>query len=124
MPTRDVETYNPVQIEQAIRETANRIANGVNECAARYSTWLDADRAYDRAYARAYLSATKMPAHERKYHAELATQTERTARDLADAAYKFAERRARALQEELRAWQSVGASVRMMFQVAGRGEGP
>ena len=58
----------------------------------------------------------------RRYIAELATQQERQAMDIADAAYRYAERTSKAITEELRAWQSVGASVRMMYGVAGRGE--
>ncbi|SED52153.1 hypothetical protein SAMN04490240_4098 [Rhodococcus pyridinivorans] len=112
---------NPVAIEEAIRDCANRIAKGVTVCSNRYSEFLDADRAYDQAFARAYIEADGA-AHERKYIAELATADERANRDLADAAYKYADRTAKALEAELRALQSVGASVRGMYQVAGRGE--
>jgi len=112
---------NPVAIEEAIRDCANRIAKGVTVCSNRYSEFLDADRLYDQAFARAYIEADGA-AHERKYIAELATADERASRDLADAAYKYADRQAKALEAELRALQSVGASVRGMYQVAGRGE--
>lgn len=114
--------HNPVAIEAAIRDCANQIAEGVKVCGERYGLFLDLDRAYDAAYARAYLKADG-PQHEKKYRAELDTQDQRAARDTADAAYKYADRRARALEAELRAWQSVGASVRSMYGVAGRGEG-
>lgn len=113
--------HNPVQIEAAIRECANRIAKGVTVCGQSYKAFLEADHAYDLAYAHAYLEA-EGPAHEKKYRAEKATAEERRARDVADAAYRFADRKARALETELRAWQSVGASVRAMYTVAGRGE--
>lgn len=112
---------NPAAIEAAIRECSNRIARGVVECNARYKAYLTADRAYDRAYARAFLNYNG-PAHSKKYAAELETQTEREARDVADAAYRFANEQSWALKEELKAWQSIGASVRMMYGVAGRGE--
>lgn len=112
---------NPVEIEQAIRKCTERIANGVMECDRRYRAFLEADHAYDVAFAGAYLTAAG-PAHEKRYAAELATKPQREARDVADAAYRFADRQARALENELRAWQSVGASVRAMFQVAGVGE--
>lgn len=112
---------NPARIETAIRECAKRIGDGVLECNRRYKTYLQAQREYDQAYARAYLRADG-PAHEKRYRAEVATSEERERRDVADAAYKYADRQSKALTEELRAWQSVGASVRAMFQVAGRGE--
>lgn len=116
------EPYSPVHIEDAIRKCANRIANGVRVCADAYDKFLEADRTYDWAYARAYGRAD-CAAHERRYIAELATMQERTERDNADVAYRHADRKAKALEAELRAWQSVGASVRMMYGVAGRGEG-
>lgn len=114
--------YNPKSVEDAIRECSNRIGNGVKVCAERYAAFLAADHAYDVALARAYLGASDRPAHERKYLAEVAVIVEREARDVADAAYRHAERQARALDAELRAWQSIGASIRSQFGVAGVGE--
>lgn len=116
------DVLNPVDIEQAIRGIANRIAAGVKVCSDRYEAFLTADRDYDRAYAGAYMRH-EGAAHEKKYAAELATHDERKARDVADAAYRYADRQHRALQDELRAYQSVGASIRQMYAVAGRGEG-
>lgn len=113
--------HNPVTIEAAIRDCASRIANGVTVCDKRYTTYLSADHDFDVAEATAYLGHDG-PAHEKKYAAVLATQDERHARDVADAAYRYADRTARALTEELRAWQSIGASVRQTYAVAGRGE--
>ena len=113
--------HNPVEVEAAIRECANRIGKGVSVCANAYAAFLDADRMYDRAYARAYMEHDG-PAHEKKYAAELATGAERATRDEKDAAYKYADRQAKALEAELRAYQSIGASIRQMFGVAGRGE--
>lgn len=124
MPDEDY--LNPLsilQVEAAIRDLSTRIAKGVRICSERYEGFLAADRLYDRAYAQAYLNASDYPAHERKFRAELATEGERANRDVADAAYKFADRQARALESELRATQSLGASIRAQFSVAGRGEG-
>lgn len=112
---------NPVAVENAIRTCSDRIANGVKVCDERYRAFLEMDHAYDLAYAGAYLDAAG-PAHAKKYEAELATMAERKARDVADAAYRYADRQARALENELRAWQSVGASIRAMYAVAGVGE--
>jgi hypothetical protein len=91
-------------------------------CSERYAAFLDADRAYDQAFAHAYLDADGA-AHERKYVAEVATAGEREARDRTDAAYRYADRQAKALELELRAYQSLGASVRSMYAVAGVGVG-
>lgn len=116
------EVMNPADIEAAIREISNRIAAGVKVCSDRYKAFLTADRDYDHAFAAAYLGYDGA-AHAKKYAAEIATTGEREHRDLADAAYRYAERQHRALQDELRAMQSVGASIRSMYAVAGRGEG-
>lgn len=112
---------SPESVEQAIRETSNRIAEGVRICSDRYEVFLAADREYDRLYAHAYLAADG-PAHSKRWEAEIATTEAREARDVADASYRYADRTARALDAELRAWQSVGASVRSMYATAGRGE--
>lgn len=114
--------WNPVNVETEIRELSNRIAHGVTVCAERYAAFLDADRAYDLAYAQAYLRSDG-PAHGKRYAAEIATTSLRSERDTADAAYRLADRRSRALQDQLRALQSVGASIRAQYGVAGRGEG-
>lgn len=112
---------NPVTVEQAIRTCSERIAKGVIVCDERYRMWKEADQAYDLAFAHAYLNHDG-PSHEKKFGAELATAKERAVRDVADAAYRYADRQARALENELRAWQSVGASLRAMYSVAGVGE--
>lgn len=115
------DVVGPEQVEAAIREVSQRIAKGVAVCDQAYRAFLEADRAYDRAFAGVYMQHTG-PAHAKKYAAELETWVERQKRDEADATYRFADRRMRALQDELRALQSVGASIRAMFGVAGRGE--
>lgn len=116
------DVLNPADIETAIRACSNRIGSGVRVCSDAYAEFLDADRAFDQAYARAYM-AHEGAAHERKYAAELATAAERAKRDATDVAYRYSDRLARALENELRAWQSLGASVRSMYAVAGTGVG-
>jgi hypothetical protein len=65
-------------------------------------------------FASAYLSH-EGPAHEKTYATELVTAAERDVRDIAQLAFKHADRQARALESELRAYQSIGASVRAMY---------
>jgi uncharacterized protein (DUF305 family) len=112
------QVFNPVDVEQAIRQVSTQIAQNVRFADQRYREFLNADHAYDLAFARAYMNH-KGPAHEKKFAAELATEQEREARDVADAAYRYADRQAKALDAELRSWQSVGASVRSMYAGAG-----
>lgn len=112
------DVLNPVDIERAIRSCSDRIARGVKVCSDTYSAFLTADHEFDQAFAQAYM-AHEGAAHEKRYAAELATVAERRKRDEADVAYRYSDRLARALENELRAWQSVNASVRAMYSVAG-----
>jgi hypothetical protein len=111
------DVINPVEVEATIRATANEIASNVRVVS-------DAERearrtrvVYDRAFAHAYLLADG-PVHEKKYRAELETKVERDAMEIADLAFRHAERQSRALESKLRAFQSVGASVRQMYAAA------
>jgi len=115
------EIFNPVVIEQKIADVSNRIAQGVNLADEKYREFLDADRVYDAAFARAYMTYSG-PAHSKRYAAELETGAERAARDVADAAYRYTDRRTRAYQDELRSLQSINKSVLMAYQTAGVGE--
>jgi hypothetical protein len=112
------DVLNPVDIERAIRNCSDRITKGVKVCSDTYSAFLKADHEFDQAFAQAYMGHDGA-AHEKRYAAELATVAERQRRDAADVAYRYADRLARALENELRAWQSVNASVRAMYSVAG-----
>lgn len=116
------EVFSPVAVEAAIRDCATRIGNGVIECNRTYRAFLQADHEYDVAFAKAW-ARDDGPANARKYVCELETVEERQRRDNADAVYRFADRQAKALEAELRAWQSVGASIRQAYAVSGRGEG-
>lgn len=118
---QDNTPLNPVQIEEHIRELVNRIARGIQVCSKRYSEFLEADRLFDREYAQAYLAADGS-IKDKEQKARLETMPAREERDIADAAYRHADRLAKALDLELRAYQSLGASVRQMYANAGRGE--
>lgn len=108
-------------LEQHILQLSNRIAKSAGECNTRYRAFLDADRVYDKAYAQAYM-AHEGPQAEKKYAAEIATTKEREARDIADAAHRYADRLSKALQSELLAYQSLNKSILAQYQVAGIGE--
>ena len=112
---------NPVTIENHIRELSNRIAKSASVCNQRYVEFLDADREFDKAFAQAYL-AHEGPQAQKRYAADEVTMPERERRDVADAAYRYADRLSRALQSELMAYQSLNKSVLAQYQVAGIGE--
>jgi hypothetical protein len=110
------DVINPVDVEKAIEECKDRIHNGVSIVITRFRAYKAALRAKDRAYAEAYLRA-QGPAHEKRYRAELdeAHVAARDAVDDAEAVYQHADKTAWALINELKAWQSIGASVRSMY---------
>jgi len=116
-----VDVLNPVSVEQAIRECSNRISKGVIACNRTYIEFLDADRHFDAAVARAFFNS-EGSVEARKHAVVLATIDEREARDAADAAYRYCDRTAKALENELRAYQSLNASLRAQYQIAGVGE--
>jgi hypothetical protein len=108
----------PVTVEAEIRQTVTWITRGVDACHAAYEAKLAAARAYDVAFARAYVEASG-PQAEKRYLAELATVTEREARDVADAAHRYAEAKARTLRDRLDSLRSIGASVRLAYRASG-----
>ena len=113
--------WNPVNVEQEILATVNEIAEGIATARDTYAVFLEAERAYKRAYALAYINHAG-PAHEKRYWADLNTQAEAEARDVADVAYTYARDRNKSLSSKLDAIRSVGASVRQAYANAGRGE--
>ena len=113
------EPLNPVQIESTMRNLITRVSKGIQVTSDRYTEFSEADRLYDQAQARAYLEA-EGPVKEREAKVELATAEERERRDVAEAAFRHADRLSKALDLELRAWQSIGSSVRQAYGNAGR----
>ena len=111
----------PVAVENHIRELSNRIAKSASVCNERYKVFLEADRLFDQAYARAFL-AHDGPQTEKRYAADLASMEQREARDVADAAYRYADRLSKALSAELMAFQSLNKSILAQYGAAGVGE--
>lgn len=118
----DEQPLNPVEVEQRICQLANDIAKGVRIVTDAEKAFVDAKRHLDREVAEATLKA-KGTVMDRQAQVELETHPAREEYDIAYIAYRHAERTARSLDNRLRAFQSVGASVRSMYGVAGRGEG-
>lgn len=112
------DVVNPVTVEEHMTRCSEKIHQGVNICDERYRIFLKADHDYDVAFAQAMVNGDGAM-YLRKYRAELATKAERKARDDAQAAYRYAERRARAFVDELGSWQSVNKSVLAMYGAAG-----
>lgn len=114
---------NPVEVEAAIRRLANESARAVRIVTKALEAYRDAERLYDREFASAYL-AYEGPAHERKYAAEVGTTDLRRDRDVAEVAWRYAERAAASLERQLSAYQSINRSVGQMYSAAGlMGEG-
>ena len=115
------EPLNPVEVERRIMELSNLIAQGVQQVTDHLRSYRQADAEYDRAKARAQLAAEGKTVADRDAEVELATVDERDAKDVAEVAYSHVNRRVKAFERELDAIRSIGASVRSMYAVAGRG---
>ena len=113
---------NPTQVEAHIFQLSNDIARGIPIVSEKEKAMVEAKRHLDREIAQATLEA-KGTVMDRQAQVELATEAAREEYDVAYVEYRHAERVAKSLDSRLRALQSIGASVRAMYSVAGRGDG-
>ena len=116
-----VDQWTPVMIEERIKRIADRIAKSVEICDERLRARQKAERDYEQVYARAYM-AHDGPQTEKRYAAVIASADEKERFDVADAAFRYADRLAKALDSELDAVRSIGVSVRQAYSTAGRWE--
>jgi len=114
MTVTATEVLNPVDAERKIQELSDRIAKGVGVITNAEREARTKKRAFDLQYAHAYKKA-EGPVHERRYTADIMTMDFREAADIAEIAFKHAERTAKALEKELMAWQSINSSMRAMY---------
>ena len=116
--TGESDVANPVDVEQNLRRIANDIGKGVRGVSEALRDYRTKERVFDLAYAQAF-AAYEGAANMKRYVADEAAMGERKARDDAEVVFKYAERRARALESELSAWQTIGRSVLAMYGAAG-----
>lgn len=112
------DVINPADAEKAILELSNLIARSVRIITEAETRARGARRNFDAAFARAY-SAASGAVPQRKYTADIVTMGEREAADVAEIALRDAERRVRAYERQLMAWQSVNNNIRSMWNAAG-----
>lgn len=115
------DVLNPVEIETHMRQLVERIAKGIAVTNTLYREYQAAERAYDRAFIAAYMIA-EGSVKDRELEAKMQAMEQRETLDNAEATYRHADKLHKALDSELRAYQSIGASVRTMYGNAGRGE--
>lgn len=111
----------PIAVESRIRSIADSILRGadiVHELRVRHE---NLKVTYDLAFARASMAA-EGPMYARRWRAEEATHELRQQLAVAYTAYRHGADKLDALKSELRAYQSVGASIRAAYKTAGRGE--
>uniref|UniRef100_A0AAU7J7Q9 Head-to-tail adaptor n=2 Tax=unclassified bacterial viruses TaxID=12333 RepID=A0AAU7J7Q9_9VIRU len=117
----DDRVLNPVDVEAAIRQAVSEVVAGVDQYTIRLREYRAAERTFDLAWARAYMNKSG-PVEERKQNAVIATEEEKTALDVAEVAFKYVDRRLRAAESTLSAYQTLSKSVMAMYGAAGRGE--
>jgi hypothetical protein len=116
------EVLNPVQVEMIVRNTANAIGKSVKVVSEAHAKWKTALRIYEHAFAVSYMGH-EGPSHEKKYAAEKNTQQERANADVAEVAFKHAERQMKALEIQLSAAQTISKSIQQMYGASGTGRG-
>lgn len=116
------ELLTPVDLEQKILDLKQRTDSAIDNLEKVHGDYLSADRDYDQAKAFAFLRADGN-IEVRKAQTELDTADERKNRDVAEVAYRYAQRRLRAMEDELSGLQTISASLRVAYQTAGRGFG-
>ena len=108
------EVLNPVESERIIRTLGNRIAECIPVVSRAEDAMVTAKRELEIAEAHALLAAEGTVA-EREAQVRLAVQSERATHDVAYIAFRDAERRLRALRDQLSAAQSINSSIRAMY---------
>lgn len=111
---------NPVDVEAAIREAVATVTQGVEVVTKRLGEYREAERDFDLAWAHAFMGATGS-VDARKYQAEISCRELRKTMDVAEVAYKYADRRCRAAESTLSAYQTISKSVMAMYGAAGQG---
>lgn len=106
---------NPALIEERIRQSVDTLSQGIDVAAAAHAGFLEADADYDHAFATAYMQHGGA-AHEKKYAAELKTYEARKRRDAAEVQYRYAERKMRAAEHTLSAYQTLSKGVLAAYQ--------
>jgi SOS response regulatory protein OraA/RecX len=101
---------SPAEIEEAIAASGDLLEDSVDVIDELQEAFLLADAELDRAFARAYLNH-QGPQQEKRYAAELATEKERTARDQAFLIFKYAERKANAVDRRISGLQTRSKSA-------------
>jgi len=117
----DSRVLNPVEIEQGIRSAVDEVSKGVVEYTRVLTVYREAERVFDLAWARVYMSV-KGPVEERKQTCVLETADERQALDIAEVAFKYVDKRLRAAESTLSAYQTLSKSVTAMYGAAGHAD--
>jgi len=112
------EVLNPVDAETAIRNLGNRLSECVKIVTQTEAVYVEKKRVFDIAEAKATLAADGSNAQERAAVVTLAVENERLELDVAFLAFRDAERRMRAIREQLSAAQSLSRSVLTMYGAA------
>lgn len=115
------EDLDPVKVEKRIQELVQTLSDALAEWRGLFRAAKEADREFDRAFALAKINVpSEVPYNDRGQHATLATMEARKAKDVADEAFQYSEKRLDAIKKALSAWQSLGNSIRTAYQNAGR----
>jgi hypothetical protein len=120
--TSNPEYLSPAAVDAAIAECVNDIAASVKIVSDAEAVASHERRLFDWAWAQATLHAEGSNAEARKAWVMIQTMSERAKAEIAEESYRFAQRRARALEKRLDGLRSQGVSIRTMYGSAGVGD--
>lgn len=115
------EDLTPIRVETRIQQLVDALSKALVTWKKSFGIWKTAERDYDVAFAKAKINVSSdVPYNDRGHHATVATIKEREAKDVAEEAFKYAEKCLDATRSALSAWQSIGKSVTDAYRNAGR----
>lgn len=110
--------YTPVVLEEKLRNTMNEVMRAPRICYQALREFQEADREFDKKYHEEKISFEgTIP--DKESHAILASMAEREAKEVAEAAYKYARDRMNAVNLCLGGLQSISRSVQQAYSAIG-----
>lgn len=119
----DKHPLTPVEVEQQIRETTERIELGTEVVKERHQALLESERLLKREKASRYLEHRDAGLSIKDADARTVVDTDpaRAERDLAQVKHQYARDLLRSLENKLRGLQTQAAGLRVAYPMAGRG---
>lgn len=115
---------SPVEVERKLLELTGVLSKALANWKKIYNNHKKADHAYDQTVARVRIDVAReiSDRNERKYHVDTHADVIAAREDaiFAETIFKYAEEELKGIHAAIRAWQSVGTSVRQAYATSGK----